>query len=77
MIYSAHAGGRSALATGRVERRLAAILAADVAGYSRLMGVDEEGTLARLKALRRELADPKIKEQRAPSIRAQQQFGVR
>ena len=43
-------------------RRLAAILVADVAGYSRLMGVDEEGTLARLKALRRELADPKIKE---------------
>jgi adenylate cyclase len=43
-------------------RRLAAILAADVAGYSRLMGEDEEGTLARLKALRREVADPKIKE---------------
>jgi TolB-like protein/class 3 adenylate cyclase len=46
----------------RVERRLAAILAADVAGYSRLMGVDEEGTLERLKALRRELVDPKIAE---------------
>jgi adenylate cyclase len=43
-------------------RRLAAILAADVAGYSRLMGADEEGTLERLKALRNELADPKIKE---------------
>jgi adenylate cyclase len=43
-------------------RRLAAILAADVAGYSRLMGADEEGTLERLKALRRELADPKIAE---------------
>jgi adenylate cyclase len=43
-------------------RRLAAILAADVAGYSRLMGADEEGTLERLKALRRELSDPKIKE---------------
>jgi len=42
-------------------RRLAAILAADVAGYSRLMGADEEGTLERLKALRSELADPKIK----------------
>jgi TolB-like protein/class 3 adenylate cyclase len=42
--------------------RLAAILAADVAGYSRLMGVDEEGTLERLKALRRELLDPKIAE---------------
>jgi TolB-like protein/class 3 adenylate cyclase len=43
-------------------RRLAAILAADVAGYSRLMGVDEEGTLERLKALRRGLLDPKIAE---------------
>jgi adenylate cyclase len=41
-------------------RRLAAILAADVAGYSRLMGVDEEGTLERLKAHLRELVDPKI-----------------
>src|SRR5579884_960058 len=44
----------------RVERKLAAILAADIAGYSRLMGADEEGTLARLKALRRELVDPQI-----------------
>jgi adenylate cyclase len=43
-------------------RRLAAILAVDVAGYSRLMGADEEGTLERLKALRRELLDPKIAE---------------
>jgi TolB-like protein/class 3 adenylate cyclase len=43
-------------------RRLAAILAADVAGYSRLMGADEEGTLERLKALRRELVDPKVAE---------------
>jgi adenylate cyclase len=43
-------------------RRLAAILAADVAGYSRLMGIDEEGTLERLKAHRRELGDPKITE---------------
>ena len=44
----------------RVQRRLAAILAADVAGYSRLTGVDEEGTIARLRALRRELIDPAI-----------------
>ena len=43
-------------------RRLAAILAADVAGYSRLMRADEEGTLERLKALRRGLVDPKIAE---------------
>jgi adenylate cyclase len=48
--------GRSA----RAERRLAAILAADVAGYSRLMGADEEGTLAALKRVRAELGDPKI-----------------
>ena len=44
----------------RVERRLAAILAADVAGYSRLIEADEEGTLGRLKALRGDLIDPKI-----------------
>ena len=44
----------------RVERRLAAILAADVASYSRLMGADEEGTLAALRAHRREILDPKI-----------------
>ena len=44
----------------RVDRRLAAVLAADVAGYSRLMGVDEEGTLARLKAVRKSLVDPAI-----------------
>ena len=52
--------GSTALATGRVERRLAAILAADVAGYSRLIGADEAGTLARLKAIRAELIDPSI-----------------
>jgi TolB-like protein/class 3 adenylate cyclase len=50
------------MAETRVERRLAAILAADVAGYSRMMGVDEEGTLAALKALRKSLIDPKIAE---------------
>src|SRR3954468_4459544 len=50
------------MAEARVERRLAAILAADVAGYSRLMSVDEEGTLAALKAHRRDLVDPKIAE---------------
>src|SRR5450755_3487122 len=44
----------------RVERRLSAVLAADVAGYSRLMGADEEGTLARLKAIRKTLVDPTI-----------------
>ena len=50
------------MADDRVQRRLAAILAADVAGYSRLIGDDEEGTLARLKQHRRELLDPKIAE---------------
>ena len=50
-------------------RRLAAILAADVAGYSRLIGADEGGTLARLRALRRELLDPKIAECRGRLVR--------
>ena len=46
----------------RIQRRLAAILAADVAGYSRLTGVDEEGTLERLRALRRDVVDPCLDE---------------
>jgi adenylate cyclase len=50
-------------------RRLAAILAADVAGYSRLMGVDEEGTHERLKAHLRQLVDPKIKEHRGRIVK--------
>ena len=53
----------------RVERRLAAILAVDVAGYSRLMGADEEGTLAALRAVRRELGDPKIAEHRGRIVK--------
>src|SRR6266481_1420268 len=53
----------------RIERKLAAILAADVAGYSRLMGADEEGTLARLKACRRELMDPEIAEHRGRVVK--------
>jgi adenylate cyclase len=52
-----------------VTRKLAAILAADVAGYSRLMGADEEGTLERLKAHRRELIDPKIAEHRGRIVK--------
>ena len=48
------------MATGRVERRLAAMLAADVAGYPRLMGADEEGTYLRLKAHFGQLVYPKI-----------------
>src|SRR5579863_10402884 len=58
-----------ATAEERVERRLTAILAADVAGYSRLMGVDEEGTLAALKSHRRELFDPKIAEHRGRIVK--------
>ncbi len=57
------------MAEARAERRLAAILAADVAGYSRLMGADEEGTLAQLKAYRRELVDPKIAEHRGRIVK--------
>jgi len=57
------------MADTRVERRLAAILAADVAGYSRLMGVDEEGTVAALKSYRRELIDPKIAEHRGRIVK--------
>src|ERR1035437_845784 len=53
----------------RAERRLAAILAGDVAGYSRLMGIDEEGTLRQLKAHRKELVDPKITEHRGHIVK--------
>ena len=50
------------MATTTATRRLTAILAADVAGYSRLMGADEEGTHERLRGHLRELIDPKIRE---------------
>jgi adenylate cyclase len=57
------------LTAERVERRLAAVLAADVAGYSRLMGIDEEGTLARLKAVRKALVDPTIAKHRGRIVK--------
>jgi adenylate cyclase len=57
-----HRGGSREAVAAATTRRLAAILAADVAGYSRLMGADEEGTPNRLKAHRRELVDPKIRQ---------------
>jgi len=57
------------MAEAHVERRLAAILAADVAGYSRLMGSDEEGTLTALKAYRREVIDLKLTEHRGRIVR--------
>ncbi len=53
----------------RVERRLAAILAADMVGYSRLMEADEAGTLAQLQAVRKELIDPKIREHRGRIVK--------
>jgi class 3 adenylate cyclase/pimeloyl-ACP methyl ester carboxylesterase len=53
----------------RVERRLAAIFAGDIAGYSRLMGVDEEGTLRQLKVHRTQLVDPKITEYRGRIVK--------
>src|SRR6516225_7326116 len=57
----------------RVDRRLAAIMAGDIAGYSRLMGADEEGTLRQLKGHRKELVDPKITEHRG---RIEFRFGI-
>jgi len=53
----------------RVERRLAAILAGDIAGYSRLMGTNEEGTLRDLKAHRNSVVDPKITEHRGRIVK--------
>src|SRR5216684_188286 len=66
LVYGCSIAGAEGAMEGRgqqrVERRLAAILAADVAGYSRLIGADEGGTLKRLGAIRAELTDPKIAE---------------
>jgi adenylate cyclase len=64
LLSSLLLAGSRRLAEERVERRLAAILCADVVGYSRLMGTDEEGTLAVLKSHRRELIDPLIDQHR-------------
>jgi TolB-like protein/class 3 adenylate cyclase len=58
------------LSEERVERRLAAILAADVVGYSRLIGEDEAGTLARLRGHRRDLIDPKVAEHRGRVVKS-------
>jgi adenylate cyclase len=57
------------LTGSRVERRLAAVLAADIASYSRLMGADEEGTLAQLKACRKTVVDPNIAEHRGRIVK--------
>jgi adenylate cyclase len=53
----------------KIERRLAAILSADVVGYSRLMAADEAGTLARLKAHRRDLFDPRISQHKGRLVK--------
>ena len=58
------------MTTERMDRRLMAILAADVAGYSRLVGADEEGTLAQWKAHFRELIEPKIAEHHGRIVRS-------
>ena len=57
------------MASERPERRLAAIFAGDIAGYSRLMGADEEGTLARLNVDRREFLEPKIADHRGRIVK--------
>ena len=57
------------MAGAQIERRLVAILMADVAGYSRLIGIDDEGTLAELNAHHAELIEPKIKEHRGRIVR--------
>jgi len=61
--------GEGTLSGERFERRLAAILASDIAGYSRLMGQDEAGTLARVRALRRELIDPTVTEHKGRIVK--------
>src|SRR5207247_8375686 len=62
-------GVNARMETQRIERRLSAVLAADVVGYSRLVGLDEEGTLARLRSIRLELIDPAIGEHRGRIIK--------
>src|SRR5215475_9614820 len=57
------------MASDQVKRKLAAIFAADIAGYSRLMGADEAGTLARVKEYRRDLIDPKNKQYRGRIVK--------
>ena len=62
------------MAEARVERRLAAIFAGDIVDYSRLMGADEEGTLSRLNAHRREFLEPKIAEHRGRIVSCRAEF---
>src|SRR6267154_587973 len=69
IVLDSFPGQRCVLSDEHVERRLAAILAADVAGYSRLMGANEEGTLAQLKSIRRALVDPTISAHRGRIVK--------
>jgi adenylate cyclase len=69
VVCSREVSGRVALSSERVERRLTAILAVDVAGYSRLTGLDEEGTHAQLKDHLGSLVDPKITEHRGRIVK--------
>ena len=62
-------GGKEGPPPGELPRRLAAIVAADIAGYSRLMGRDEEGTHSRIKRHRRELVEPTIAEHHGKLIK--------
>ena len=62
--------GAARMAEGHVQRRLTAILAADIAGYSRLMGIDEEGTHKHLKTHCHELIEPKIQQHRGHIIKS-------
>src|SRR6266852_5548815 len=68
-VGSERSPARAGMSEDRVDRRLAAIFAGDVASYSRLMGADEEGTLRQLKAHRKELIDPKVTEHRGRIVK--------
>src|SRR5215470_18233636 len=63
-------GGRGEVSSSAVEHRFTVVMCADVVGYSRLMGIDEEGTLSRLNSVRRNLFDPAIAEHRGRIVRA-------
>lgn len=70
LLCSERSQGQRILAGEGIQRRLAAVLAADVAGYGRLMNVDEEGTLARLRELKKVVADPVLAAHRSRTVKA-------
>jgi adenylate cyclase len=69
-MSSKTSGDSGEVSGSRVEHRFAVVMCADVVGYSRLMGIDEEGTLARLSAVRRDLVDPTIAAHRGRIVRS-------